>query len=144
MSKTSPGTGPGAPQGVAWGWAAGDGPAARQKALRAALAAADVDLGDRDERIVAWLAGWEPSTVDTVVGWIKWANLKAVGRASWRGAEAGYREAVADQRAGRPPRFEPGGPGGGGSATAGPAEHPQAYLYRAYGLIPLERGRPCA
>jgi hypothetical protein len=42
--------------------------------LLAVLAAAGVELGEYDERIAAWLAGWEWSTVATVASWIKRAN----------------------------------------------------------------------
>jgi hypothetical protein len=47
--------------------------------LGEALAAAQVELGAYDERIVAWLAGWEPEVVQVVIGWIERAHRQ--GRA---------------------------------------------------------------
>jgi len=43
-------------------------------ALVDVLTAAGVELGDYDERIVAWLAGWEWGTVATIASWIKRAS----------------------------------------------------------------------
>ena len=34
------------------------------------VALAGVELGDHDERILFWLAGWESSTVATVCSWL--------------------------------------------------------------------------
>jgi hypothetical protein len=46
-------------------------PSREQEAiLRDLLAAAGVELGAYDERIVAWLAGWEWSTVAVIASWI--------------------------------------------------------------------------
>ncbi len=42
--------------------------------ILAALADAGVDLGDHDRRIVGWLAAWEPSTVQAIIGWVSRAN----------------------------------------------------------------------
>lgn len=38
------------------------------------LEAAGVELGDHDRRIIAWLAGWEYSTLVTIASWIKRAH----------------------------------------------------------------------
>jgi hypothetical protein len=46
----------------------------QREQLLAVLADAGVELGSYDERIVAWLAEWEWSTVATIAGWIKRAN----------------------------------------------------------------------
>jgi hypothetical protein len=43
-------------------------------ALIDTLTAAGVDLGEYDERIVAWLARWEWGTVATIASWIKRAS----------------------------------------------------------------------
>lgn len=51
-----------------------EGQAVREAQLRhleAACAAAGVELGAFDRRILTWLAGWEPSTVQVVVGLIR-------------------------------------------------------------------------
>ena len=50
-------------------WQAGS-----HRMLCQALAAAGVELGDYDHDIVQWLAGWEPSTVAVVAGWIARAH----------------------------------------------------------------------
>lgn len=47
---------------------------ANAAALRETLAAADVELGAFDQTIVMWVAGWEPQTVQAVIGWISRAN----------------------------------------------------------------------
>lgn len=44
------------------------------RALEAACAEAGVELGAFDRRIVSWLAGWEASTVEVVIGLITRAN----------------------------------------------------------------------
>ena len=44
--------------------------AASRGMLTEALAAAGVELGAYDERIAAWLAGWEPHTVAVIASWI--------------------------------------------------------------------------
>jgi hypothetical protein len=36
-----------------------------------------VDLGEHDQRIVAWLSRWEWSTVATIASWIKRASASA-------------------------------------------------------------------
>ncbi len=46
------------------------------EALLGALAAARVELGTYDRRIVGWLAGWEPEVVQVVIGWIERAHAK--------------------------------------------------------------------
>jgi len=43
-------------------------------ALVDTLAEAGVELGEYDERIVAWLARWEWGTVATIASWIKRAS----------------------------------------------------------------------
>jgi hypothetical protein len=45
-----------------------------------AAALAGVELGAYDKRIVEWLAGWEPSTVAVVCGWI--TRARQAGRAA--------------------------------------------------------------
>jgi hypothetical protein len=45
--------------------------------LAAAVAGAGVDLGEYDQRIVAWLAKYEPETVAVVCGLIERANATA-------------------------------------------------------------------
>jgi hypothetical protein len=52
------------------------------------LAAAGVELGAFDRRIVAWLCGYEPATVQVVLG--------LVARAHAAGREAGHAERAAD------------------------------------------------
>jgi hypothetical protein len=42
--------------------------------VRETLAAAKVDLHAYDERIVDWLAGWEPHVVAAICGWIQRAH----------------------------------------------------------------------
>lgn len=42
--------------------------------LHDTLHAAGVELGDYDERIAAWLAMWEWSTVAVIASWIKRAH----------------------------------------------------------------------
>ncbi|HYB16157.1 MAG TPA: hypothetical protein VEF71_11890 [Streptosporangiaceae bacterium] len=46
-----------------------------------ALAAAGVELGAWDHQIVTWLAGWEPSTVAVIAGWVARARLGEPGEA---------------------------------------------------------------
>ena len=41
-----------------------------RRLLAQALEAAGVELGAYDERIAAWLAGWEPHTVAVIASWI--------------------------------------------------------------------------
>jgi hypothetical protein len=48
--------------------------------LAGALKAAGVELGEYDDAIVGWLAGWEPETVQTVVRWIESAAAGAAVR----------------------------------------------------------------
>jgi len=50
--------------------AGGDMDAENQRRLLAACQDAGVQLGIYDRRILAWLAGWEPETVQVVVGLI--------------------------------------------------------------------------
>lgn len=47
-----------------------------QAAIRAALG--DLELGAYDERIVAWLAGWDTPTVATVCSWLHRVRAAAV------------------------------------------------------------------
>ena len=47
--------------------------------LAVALATARVELGAYDERIMVWLAGWEPEVVQVVIGWIERAAAGRVG-----------------------------------------------------------------
>lgn len=48
--------------------------------LTKALRKADVNLGTHDRRIVDWLAGWEPSTVQVVIGLISRAYAAGLAR----------------------------------------------------------------
>jgi hypothetical protein len=48
-------------------------------ALTDALRAAGVELGTYDRRIVAWLAGWEPSAVQVLIGLITRAHAAGGG-----------------------------------------------------------------
>lgn len=48
--------------------------------LEEACAAAGVELGVFDRRILAWLAGWEPSTVQVVIGLISRAAAQTTTR----------------------------------------------------------------
>ncbi|WP_217197086.1 hypothetical protein [Streptomyces buecherae] len=48
----------------------------RARALRAELRAAGVELGAYDERIIAWLTGWEWSTVAVVTSLIHRAHRR--------------------------------------------------------------------
>ncbi|MQS14487.1 hypothetical protein F7Q99_20015 [Streptomyces kaniharaensis] len=48
-----------------------------ETALLAALAAAGVQLGKYDERLVTWLASWEWATVAPIASWITRANQPA-------------------------------------------------------------------
>lgn len=48
--------------------------AEQQKQLLSALAAAGVELGTYDQRIVEWVAGWDWSTVATITSWVKRAG----------------------------------------------------------------------
>lgn len=50
-----------------------DGPE-QEAALREVLAAAGVELGAYDERIVQWLSGWEWSTIATIASWVQRAG----------------------------------------------------------------------
>ena len=43
---------------------------ANRAMLTDALTAAGVELGQYDERIAAWLAGWEPHTVAVIASWV--------------------------------------------------------------------------
>jgi hypothetical protein len=43
----------------------------QEAVLRDVLAAAGVELGAYDERIVQWLANWEWSTVATIASWVQ-------------------------------------------------------------------------
>jgi hypothetical protein len=56
-------------------WKAGS-----REMLAAALAAAGVELGAYDERIVSWLAGWEPQTVAVIASWIIRAGITTADR----------------------------------------------------------------
>jgi hypothetical protein len=57
--------------------------------LTAACAAAGVELGAYDRRIVEWLAGWEPETVAVVVGLVVRAGRAAVDGRTEHGGELG-------------------------------------------------------
>lgn len=46
----------------------------QRQALLDELAAANIALGEYDERIVAWVAGWDWMTVATIASWIKRAR----------------------------------------------------------------------
>jgi hypothetical protein len=50
--------------------------AENEQRLTAVLAAAGVRLGARDHEIVRWLAGWEPDTVQVVLGWLSRARRR--------------------------------------------------------------------
>lgn len=43
----------------------------QEAALRDVLAAAGVELGAYDERIIEWLGKWEWSTVATIASWVQ-------------------------------------------------------------------------
>lgn len=45
-----------------------------QALILAELESAGVELGDYDWRMIAWLAGWEYSTLVTVASWIRRAH----------------------------------------------------------------------
>lgn len=47
--------------------------------LTAALVEAGVEMGEFDARIVDWLAGWEPATVQVIVGWVTRARASPQG-----------------------------------------------------------------
>lgn len=49
----------------------------RLEHLTAALTATGVRLGDFDRAIAAWLSGWEPDTVQVVIGWVERAHAAA-------------------------------------------------------------------
>ena len=58
--------------------------------LCGALAAAGVELGAFDHRIVSWLAGWEPATCAVIAGLVSRAHAAGVERgAAVPGEEAG-------------------------------------------------------
>ncbi len=70
---------PGVPAGPAERPPAGFVPrAGQEEILRAVLAG--VELGEWDRRIVAWMAGWDASTVLTVASWIVRARAAGPGR----------------------------------------------------------------
>ena len=48
--------------------------------LTEALAAAGVELGGYDERIVSWLAGYEPQMVAVIASWITRAGITPADR----------------------------------------------------------------
>lgn len=48
--------------------------AERESTLRGTLAAAGVETGTYDDRIVKWLAGWEWSTLAVVASWVQRAG----------------------------------------------------------------------
>ena len=50
---------------------------ANAAALREALTAAGVELGAFDQTTIMWVAGWEPQTVQVVIGWVARANSGA-------------------------------------------------------------------
>lgn len=52
-----------------------------------ALGAAGVELGPYDRRIAAWLANWEPETVQVVLAWV--GRARAAGEAGVRLIEDG-------------------------------------------------------
>lgn len=52
---------------------------AKLEALHAACADAQVDLGRYDWQIVEWLAEWEPTTVQAIIGIISRANRGGQG-----------------------------------------------------------------
>jgi hypothetical protein len=45
-----------------------------------ACAAAGVELGDYDRRVLVWLAGLQPETAQVVIGWIGRAYAAGAGR----------------------------------------------------------------
>jgi hypothetical protein len=51
--------------------------AASHQRLTNALAKAGVTLGAFDRDIAAWLARWEPDTVQVVIGWVERAHASA-------------------------------------------------------------------
>lgn len=66
--------------------------------LLAALGGAGVELGAYDRRIIGWFAGWEPSIVQVVIGWIERAHAAGHGAgnlaANWAHHVAAQREPV--------------------------------------------------
>lgn len=46
------------------------------RALLAAVLDAGVEIGEFDRRILVWLAGWEPSTVQVLIGIISRAGAR--------------------------------------------------------------------
>jgi hypothetical protein len=47
--------------------------------LTAALVESGVELGEFDARIVDWLTGWEPATVQVIAGWTMRSNASGGG-----------------------------------------------------------------
>jgi hypothetical protein len=70
---------------VAGAWQAGS-----HRLLCEALEAAGVGLGAHDHRIAGWLAGFEPSTVAVIAGWVTRASGRpALDSESWTCAGCG-------------------------------------------------------
>lgn len=49
----------------------------QEATLHEVLATAGVDLGAYDAKIVAWVAGWERSTVAVIASWVQRAGPEA-------------------------------------------------------------------
>ena len=43
--------------------------------FREAIGTAAIEIGDHDQNVLAWLAGWEPSTVNAIAGMLTRAYL---------------------------------------------------------------------
>jgi hypothetical protein len=68
---------------------------AQLDALHAACTAAGVTLGAFDERILTWLASWEPATTQVIVGIIH--RAACAEEACFAAEEARYRNHLAEQ-----------------------------------------------
>lgn len=67
-------------------WEPGEHGWRNETALLTALTDAGVELGAYDQRILEWLAGWEPQTVAVVASWVMRANSVDVEAAPVRRA----------------------------------------------------------
>ena len=79
------------PEVIAIRQASGRGPgsadAGNDEMLRNAICAAGVDLGHYDQRVVRWLAGWEPELCAVVAGLIRRAHESGRAAAADEGGE---------------------------------------------------------
>jgi hypothetical protein len=60
-------------------WDAGDYTECNAARLSEATTAAGVELGPYDQRILRWLAGWEPQTVEVIAALIERAAQRGKG-----------------------------------------------------------------